>query len=77
MTKKSLSKKTRKFKTIPIGTKVSWKYRSAIGHGKIHSVFKLGTNAASTKYYVKEFDHHPGEKGILKHYGRVLHKEKT
>lgn len=34
------------FKTIPVGTKVSWHYRSAIGHGTVAGVHEMGTNAA-------------------------------
>ena len=36
------------FKTIPVGTKVTWHYRSAIGHGTVKGVHKKGTNADNT-----------------------------
>lgn len=63
----------KKFKTIPVGRKVWWHYRSAIGHGKIDGIYKIGTNAGNTIYNIKEFDHHKGEKNVLHHYGRALH----
>lgn len=59
-------------KTLPRGTKVTWHYRGAIGHGTVVSVAKKGTTAANTKYNIREKDHHPGEKAILQHYGRAL-----
>ena len=64
------TKKT--FKTIPVGTKVSWHYRSAIGHGTVTGVFKMGTNADNTMYSVRETDHHPGEPDIVHHSGKAL-----
>lgn len=68
--------KAKKFKTIPRGTKVTWHYRSAIGHGTIIGVNKLGTNAGNTLYNIREHDHHPGEKSILHHYGRALKRSR-
>lgn len=59
-------------KTIPVGTKVTWHYRSAIGHGKVAGIAKKGTTSSTTKYRVKQTDHHPGEPPIVEHYGRVL-----
>ena len=60
------------FKTIPTGAKVSWHYRSAIGHGTVTGVFKKGTNADNTMYSVRESDHHPGEPDIVHHTGKAL-----
>lgn len=74
------------FKTIPSGTYVSWHYRSAIGHGKVTGVHKLGTSSANTLYSIEEFDHHVSdsgskEAGTVYHYGSALtvlsHKPKT
>ena len=31
------------FQTIPVGTKVTWYYRSAIGHGTVKGVHEKGT----------------------------------
>lgn len=62
--------------TIPAGTAVSWHYRGAIGHGTVVGVAKKGTTAATTKYRVREHDHHPGEPAILEHYGRVLSRSR-
>src|SRR5665213_3673876 len=42
------------FKTIPVDTKVTWHYRSAIGHGTVTGVHKMGTNADNTMYSVRE-----------------------
>jgi hypothetical protein len=64
--------RTKTFKTIPVGTKVSWHYRSAIGHGTVKGVFKMGTNAGNTMYSVRETDHHPGEPAIVHHSGKAL-----
>lgn len=36
------------FKTIPAGTSVTWHYRSAIGHGTVVGVQKMGTKADNT-----------------------------
>jgi hypothetical protein len=58
--------------TIPAGTKVTWHYRSAIGHGSVVGIAKKGTTSATTKYRIKQTDHHPGEPPIVEHYGRVL-----
>jgi hypothetical protein len=60
------------FKTIPVGTKVSWHYRSAIGHGTVAGVHEMGTNADNTMYSVRETDHHPGEPAIVHHSGKAL-----
>ena len=65
-------KKTAKFKTIPKGTSVTWHYRSAIGHGTVTGVHKLGTNADNTMYSIAEHDHHPGEPDIVFHSGKAL-----
>jgi len=68
--KKKTVKKT--FETIPVGTKVTWHYRSAIGHGTVTGVHKLGTKADNTMYSVRETDHHPGEPAIVHHSGKAL-----
>lgn len=66
---------TRKtFKTIPAGTRVTWHYRSAIGHGTVVRVNKIGTTAANTMYDVRQHDHHPGEPAIVHHTGKALRK---
>lgn len=65
------SKKT-EFKTIPVGTKVTWHYRSAIGHGTVEGVHKMGTNADNTMYSVAQHDHHQGEPAIVHHSGKAL-----
>ena len=71
MAKKEVQIKSN-FATIPNGTKVSWHYRSAIGHGTIAGVHKMGTNSGNTEYSIKEKDHHPGEAAIVYHYGSAL-----
>ena len=66
-------------KTIPDGTSVTWHYRSAIGHGTVIGIHKMGTNADNTMYSIKETDHHPGEPDVLHHTGKALsivHKDK-
>ena len=70
--KKTASKKTASFKTIPAGTAVSWHYRSAIGHGTVTGVHKLGTTADNTMYSIDEHDHHPGEPAVVQHSGKAL-----
>jgi hypothetical protein len=67
-----MATKNKMFKTIPVGTKVSWHYRSAIGHGTVTGVSKMGTNAANTMYSVRETDHHPGEPAVVRHSGKAL-----
>lgn len=62
----------RKFKTIPVGSRVSYHYRSAVGHGRVVGIHKMGTNADTTEYSIRESDHHPGEPSIVYHYGRIL-----
>lgn len=58
----------------PRGTKVTWHYRSAIGHGTIEGVHKKGSTHATTEYSIRETDHHPGEPAVVYHYGSALHK---
>jgi hypothetical protein len=60
------------FKTIPVGSKVTWHYRSAIGHGTVKGVHKKGTNADNTMYSIAQHDHHPGEPAIVFHAGKAL-----
>ena len=67
-----VTKKTTAFKTIPAGTSVSWHYRSAIGHGTVTGVHKLGTTADNTTYSIAEHDHHPGEPDVVFHSGKAL-----
>ena len=65
-------KKTPTFKTIAADTSVTWHYRSAIGHGTVTGVHKLGTTAANTMYSIKQHDHHPGEPAVVFHSGKAL-----
>ncbi|HET7117119.1 MAG TPA: hypothetical protein VFI29_11540 [Hanamia sp.] len=67
-----MTKEKSKFKTIPNGTSVTWHYRSAIGHGTVIGIHKMGSNADNTMYSVRETDHHPGEPEILHHSGKAL-----
>ena len=67
-----MTKKEETFEIIPNGTKVTWHYRSAIGHGTVIGVYKMGTNAEHTMYNVRETDHHPGEPAIVHHSGMAL-----
>jgi hypothetical protein len=67
-----MTTKKHTFKTIPAGIKVSWHYRSAIGHGSVTGVREMGTNADNTMYSVRETDHHPGEPAIVHHSGKAL-----
>lgn len=67
-----MAKEKKSFETIPNGTKVTWHYRSAIGHGTVTGVHKMGTNKDNTMYSVKETDHHPGEPDIVHHTGKAL-----
>jgi hypothetical protein len=60
------------FETIPVGTKVTWHYRSAIGHGTVKGVHERGTNADNTMYSITQHDHHPGEPAIVVHSGKAL-----
>ena len=64
--------KERDFELLKKGTNVTWHYRSAIGHGTIESVYKMGTNPDNTEYNIRQHDHHPGEPDIVHHYGRAL-----
>jgi len=66
------TKKPAAFATIPVGTLVTWHYRSAIGHGTVKGVHKKGTTAANTMYFVAQHDHHPGEPPIVVHSGAAL-----
>jgi surface antigen len=65
------------FETIPVGTNVTWRYRSAIGHGTVVGVHKIGTTADKTMYSVRQHDHHPGEPAIVHHTGKALSKVKA
>ena len=66
------TRKTSTFKTIAAGTAVTWHYRSAIGHGTVKGVHKLGTTADNTMYSIAEHDHHPGEAAVVFHSGKAL-----
>ena len=68
----NMARTERTFETIPVGTKVTWHYRSAIGHGTVIGVPKLGTTADNTMYSARQHDHHPGEPAILHHSGKAL-----
>ena len=70
-----MAKEKKIFETIPVGTSVTWHYRSAIGHGTVTGVYKMGTNAANTMYSVKQTDHHVGEAANLHHTGKALSKK--
>ena len=74
-TKKST--KPRTFKTIPVGTSVTWPYRSATGHGTVTGVHKRGTTAANTMYSVRQHDNHVSKTGsrepkVVIHSGAAL-----
>jgi surface antigen len=65
------------FETIPAGTKVSWHYRSAIGHGTVEGVHKRGTSSSNTLYSIRQHDHHVSASGskespVVYHYGSAL-----
>lgn len=64
-----------KYHGLPVHTKVHWRYRGAIGHGEIVGIETEGATRRRTEYRVREFDHHPGEKDILNHWGGVLRKD--
>lgn len=69
------------FKTIPVGAKVSWRYRSAIGHGFVAGVHRMGATAATTMYSVRQTDHHVSrtgsrEKDVVIHSGAALSRVK-
>lgn len=68
------TKRIRKVRTLPRGTKVEWHYRAAIGHGTVAGVDKLGATHATTRYKIREHDHHPGEPAYVYHYGRALRR---
>ena len=71
------TKRPLKVRTWARGTAVEWHYRSAIGHGTIAGVSKLGTTHATTRYKIREHDHHPGEPAYVYHYGRALRRART
>lgn len=60
------------FKTISAGTKVTWHYRSGIGHGTIEGVHKLGKTNADTMYSIRQHDHHEGEDAVVYHSGAAV-----
>jgi hypothetical protein len=65
------------FEPLKPGTNVTWHYRSAIGHGTIESVYKLGKTPEDTEYNIRQHDHHVSAAGhkeaaIVHHYGRAL-----
>ncbi|MEO6923372.1 MAG: hypothetical protein ABI142_06055 [Bryocella sp.] len=66
------TKKATPFKTIPVGTDVTWHYRSAIGHGTVTGIHRPATTADKTMYSIAEHDHHPGEPDIVFHSGKAL-----
>lgn len=73
-TTRATTKATKKvtFKTIPVGTNVTWHYRSAIGHGTVKGVHRKGTTADNTMYSITQHDHHPGEPAVVVHSGKAL-----
>jgi hypothetical protein len=66
------TRKAPSFETLPAGTSVTWHYRSAIGHGTVTGIHKLGTTADDTMYSIKQHDHHPGEPAVVFHSGKAL-----
>lgn len=60
---------------IPNGTRVSWHYRSAIGHGTVTGAHKAGKTSGTTEYSIRETDHHPGEPDTVYHFGRALYRK--
>lgn len=59
------------------GDPVTWRYRGAIGHGYILAVATKGSTPATTRYWVREVDHHTSatgshEKPRLIHTGAAL-----
>ena len=66
------TRKAATFETIPPGTSVTWHYRSAIGHGTVKGIYKMGTTADNTMYSIEQHDHHRGEPAILHHSGKAL-----
>ena len=69
----ALEERAKKFaKPLPKGTKVTWHYRSAIGHGTIVSVAKPAMKKSKILYNIRQHDHHKGEPSIVKHYGSAL-----
>lgn len=77
MTAAQQPKRKRPLSAWPAGTRVTWHYRSAIGHGVIAGIRKPGTTHATTEYRIKESDHHPGEPAYVYHYGRALTKARS
>lgn len=64
---------------IPNGARVTWHYRSAIGHGVVVGVAKMGATSATTKYRIRQSDHHVSRAGsrepaVVEHYGRALRR---
>lgn len=57
---------------LKVGTPVSWRYRSAIGHGYVAGVASKGATSATTRYRVRQVDHHQGESGTVIHTGAAL-----
>lgn len=69
----ALEERAKKFaKPLPNGTKVTWHYRSAIGHGTIKSVAKPAVKKSKILYNITEHDHHKGEPAVVQHYGSAL-----
>lgn len=74
MADKHSDKSKKSFPTLKDGTKVHWHYRGAIGHGTVIGIASKGNSEATTRYRVRETDHHPGEKSVLIHTGKALKK---
>lgn len=54
------------------GDKVTWHYRSAIGHGRVIGVHRKGEDCDTTMYSVRQSDHHSGEPATVYHSGAAL-----
>lgn len=59
---------------MPRGTKVSWHYRSAIGHGTIKGIYRRMGNRV--EYAIEEHDHHKGEPSVVYHWSDSLRRVK-
>ena len=58
-------------------TNVTWHYRSAIGHGTIKGIQKMGASHSDTMYNIEQHDYHVSTTGsheptIVRHYGKAL-----
>lgn len=63
--------------TLPAGTPVTWAYRGTHGHGRVVGVATKGSTPATTRYKVRQVDHHVSasgshEKPVVIHTGAAL-----